>query len=109
MWGNTCKNYLEKIKKLQKWALRVISGSHYRCHTGPFFTNYNFVDVFDTFSLELGTFMYKYSTDKLPDAFQDFFIKRSDVHNYQTRYSENYHKTRNKKKFSNKFIIEKRK
>ena len=37
IWGKTCKTYLDKIFKLQKWAIRTISNSHYRSHTGPLF------------------------------------------------------------------------
>ena len=39
IWGNTCKTYLDKIFKLQKWAIRTISLQHYRSHTGPLFKN----------------------------------------------------------------------
>ena len=41
IWGNTCKTYLDKIFKLQKWAIRTISNSHYRSHTGPLFSKFN--------------------------------------------------------------------
>ena len=37
IWGNTYKVYLDKIFKLQKWAIRTISLEHYRSHTGPLF------------------------------------------------------------------------
>ena len=37
IWGNTCKTYLDKIFKLQKWVIRTISHEHYRSHTGPLF------------------------------------------------------------------------
>ena len=37
VWGSTCKTYIDKILKLQKWALRTISNSHYRAHTDPLF------------------------------------------------------------------------
>ena len=30
IWGQACRTYLDKIHKLQKWALRIISNSHYR-------------------------------------------------------------------------------
>ena len=58
IWGNTCKSYLDKLVKLQKWAIRVISNSHYRCHTAPSFAKCNFLTVTDMYSLELGVFMY---------------------------------------------------
>ena len=38
IWGKACKTYLEKIHKLQKWAVRIISNSHYRSHSAPFFS-----------------------------------------------------------------------
>ena len=63
IWGNTCKIYLDKIFKLQKWAIRTISNSHYRSHTGPLFSKYNVLNVHDTFKLSLGIFMYKHHTN----------------------------------------------
>jgi hypothetical protein len=66
IWGNTCKTYLEKILKLQKWALRCISNSHYRSHSGPLFAKYNILNVFDTYKIELGIFMFKFHTTQLP-------------------------------------------
>ena len=85
VWGNTCKTYLVKIHKLQKWAMRVISNSHY---------------VYDMYKLETGVFMYKYSTGSLPDGFNNCFTMRSEIHNYQTRSKGNYHLTNNIRVFS---------
>ena len=65
IWGNTCKTYLDKIFKLQKWAIRIISLEHYRSHTGPLFKKNNVLNIFDTFKLELGLFMYKHQTNLL--------------------------------------------
>ena len=45
IWGNTCKTYLDKIFKLQKWAIRTISNSHYRSHTGPLFSKFNMIHL----------------------------------------------------------------
>ena len=52
------------------------------------------------YKLESCVFMFKYHTNVLPPAFNDFFIKRSAIHNYPTRSSSNYNLTRNKKSFS---------
>ena len=41
IWGDTCKSYLNKLMKLQKWAIRTVSNNHYRSHTGPIFAKYN--------------------------------------------------------------------
>ena len=104
IWGNTCKSYLDKLVKLQKWAIRVISNSHYRCHTAPLFAKCNFLTVTDMYSLELGVFMYKFSTNDLPSAFKEYFHKRSSIHNYQTRHVNDLNLTNNKKSFSDNSV-----
>lgn len=104
IWGDTCKIYLDKVHKLQKWAMRTISNSHYRSHSDPIFYKYDILNVYDTYKLELCVFMYKYSVNQLPSSFQYFFIKRSDIHSYHTRTRDSYNHTRNKKVFTDKSI-----
>ena len=65
-FGDTCKTYLNKLIKLQKWAMRTVSNSHYRSHTSPIFAKYNVLRVTDMYALELGTFMYRNYVNKLP-------------------------------------------
>jgi len=104
VWGNSCQTYLNKLIKLQKWAVRTISNSHYRSHTRPLFVNYNILTVDDIYTLELGVFMYKYSISNLPKAFNNFFTKRSDIHEYKTRHVNDLNLTKNKKAFSDRGI-----
>ena len=104
IWGKTCKSYLDKLVKLQKWAIRTISNSHYRSHTAPLFAKYNFLTITDMYTMELGVFMFKYSINDLPVAFKTFFSKRSDVHNYPTRHVNDFNITNNKKTFSDRAI-----
>ena len=59
IWGSTCKTYIDKILKLQKWVLRTISDSYYRVHTDPLFVKNNVLNVYDMYKLETGVFMYK--------------------------------------------------
>ena len=44
--------------------------------------------------------MYKYSINDLPVAFKEYFMKRSDIHDYPTRHVNNLNLTNNKKSFS---------
>lgn len=104
VWGNTCKSYLDKPIKLQKWTIRAISNSHYRSHTAPIFAKYNILNITDMYTMELGTFMYKYHEYNLPSSFDNFFIKRSDIHNYSTRHKNNLQITNNKKVFSDQSV-----
>ena len=77
-------------------TMRTVSNSHYRSHTGPIFAKYNVLRVTDMFALELGTFMYRNSMNKLPSAFNNYFTKRSDVHNYPTRHGNHLNVPKNK-------------
>ena len=56
------------------------------------------------YSLELGVFMYKFSTNDLPLAFKEHFHKRSNIHNYETRHVNDLSLTNNKKSFSDHSI-----
>ena len=104
IWGKACKTYFEKIHKLQKWAVRIISNSHYRSHSAPLFQKHDILNIYDSYKLELGVFMYKYFNGLLPMSFNAFFTKLSDIHNYETRNRSNYNPTRNKKVFADKAI-----
>jgi len=104
IWGNTCKTYLDKLIKLQKWAIRTVSNSHYRSHSRPLFVKYNVLTVDDMYLLELGVFMFRFFKNELPAVFNDYFTKRNDIHNYQTRHTNNFNLTHNKKVFADHSI-----
>ena len=90
--------------KLQKWAVRTIANSHYRSHTAPLFAKYNILTLADTYKLELGVFMYKYSNNELPGVFDGFFTLRSNIHNYQTRNADKFNLMKNNKTFTDHAI-----
>ena len=69
------QTYLEKIHKLQKWAVRIISNSYYRSHSAPLFQKHDILNVYDSYKLEFGVFMYKYFNGLLPMSFNAFSPK----------------------------------
>ena len=95
---------MDKVFKLQKKALRIISNSHYLSHSAPLFKEYNLLNVYDTYELELTSFMYKHFTGQLPGVFNDYFTKHIDIkcHRYSTRKTEDYKVCRSKTEFANK-------
>ena len=78
IWGKACKTYLEKIHKLQKWAVRLLSNSYYHSHSAPLFQKHDILDVYVSYKLELGVFMY--FNDLLSMSFNAFFTQLSDFH-----------------------------
>lgn len=104
VWGTACKTYLDKLVKLQKWAIRTITNSHYRSHAEPLFKESNILNINDMYKLELGVFMYKFSINDLPVAFDDYFTKRTNIHDYPTRFANDLNLTKNKKVFSDHCI-----
>jgi len=104
IWGNTYETYLDKILRLQKWAIRTISKSHYRSHTGPLFKKYNVLNIYDMFKLNLGSFMYKHHTNQLPNIFSNYFTKHVQIHKYNTRNAQDYSINKTKKVFSDRAV-----
>ena len=60
IWGNTCKTYLDKIFKVQKWAIRTISNSHYTGCPRMFYTQkWKILRIFITIkTIEFGNLIY---------------------------------------------------
>ena len=73
VWGSTCCSSMDKILKLQKWAVRSITKSHYRSHSAPLFKQLKILNVYDTYKLEVGVFMFRYSLNQLPERVTAFF------------------------------------
>ena len=95
---------MDKIFKLQKWAVQTISNSQYRSHSAPLFQSLNILNVYDTYKLEVGVFMFRHFTNQLPNGFRDSFSKQAECHKYLTRNANDYTLTRNKKVFSNQTV-----
>ena len=92
-----CVNLSYVIFKLQKWAIRTISNSHYRSHTGPLFSKFNILNVHDTFMLNLGILCIDITQINFH---QSYFTKHVQIHNYPTRNAQDYSISKTKKMFS---------
>ena len=103
-WGNACKGDLENIYKLQKKAVRILSNSNYLSHSAPLFKKHNLLNVYDTYHLEICTFMYKHFTNHLPEVFRNYFHTHKEIHNYCTRNRASYTIPINKTDFAHKTV-----
>ena len=61
--------------------------SNFREHSSPLFKKLNILKFPDLLLYRIALFMYDYYTDRLPQAFSDFFEKVNNRHNYNTRLS----------------------
>ncbi len=86
IWGFKC----EKITKLQKNIVRILSLSTYNAHTEPLFKQLKLLKIIDIFKLRELKFYYKYKNNKLPQYLQLLpFHSNTENHEYATRIQHN--------------------
>ena len=91
VWGSTYKTFLNKVFLLQKRVVRIISGVDRQTHTKPLFTSLGLLDINRLYSYNIGLMMYKFKHRNLPSIFDQYFVKNSDIHDYETRQSDFLH------------------
>jgi len=64
---------LQKIKSLQKRAIRAVNNSSFKAHSDPIFFRLELLNLDDTYKLGVLSFMHKYFYENLPASFQDMF------------------------------------
>ena len=89
IWGNTYKSNLISIEKLQKRAIRIISGVSFLEHTSPLFKNFKLLKFFDLVHFQTYLIMYKAFHFELPINLQNMFIIDKSIY-YDTRSKFNF-------------------
>ena len=83
-WGF---NY-QRLIKIQKRFMRIITLSKYNAHTGPIFKSLDLLNMKGLFDLSCLKYVYKFKKLSLPNYFRTFkCIPRSSIHDCDTRYS----------------------
>ena len=78
----------DKIEKLQKKAIRIISFSDLRDSSSPLFKKWKILKISDIIELQKYLLFHSFLDEKLPSSFETFFQKCSDVHNAPKRFSK---------------------
>ena len=81
----------DRISKLQKRALRIMTNSGYNAHTEPLFKQLYLLKVKDIFDVQCMKFWYKFVNKKLPNYFRDMFKYNHEVHDIGTRSHDQLH------------------
>ena len=74
-----------KIVRLQKRAIRVITNSKYNAHVEPLLKKLNLLKISDIFWNSLLKLYYKYKSGNLPHYIMHMFSTEPNVHRYNTR------------------------
>ena len=95
LWGYN----INRLYKLQKKEIRIISNNNHIAHTEPIFKNLCLLKLSDIYALSVLKFYYKYCHDQLPFYLQSFVFKqRMDMHQYNTKNKKALNATRVKTK-----------
>ena len=81
----------DRISKLQKRALRIMTNSRYNAHTEPLFKQLHLLKVKDIFENQCLKFWYKYVNNKLPNYFRNMFTYNHELHEIETRNHDRLH------------------
>ena len=85
---STCLN---KLRILQKKAIRIITQSHYLAHTDPLFSKLKLLKLDDLYKHQFGIYMYKSTKGLLPDSMSSMVIPIHNVHDHHLRNQNGYH------------------
>lgn len=91
VWGFTAQKNKDRINKLQKRGVRIITHSSYLSSSTPLFLKLKILPIHESISLETAIFMFKLCNNMLPDLFHNYFTLNSSIHDYNTRNANNIH------------------
>ena len=81
VWGTNT----QRIEKLQKTAVRIISNSKYNAHSEPLFKKLALLNISDIYKISILKFYFKYKNNMLPAYFNSIFESSATLHDYNTR------------------------
>ena len=91
LWENSYCTNLNKLRILQKKAIRIITNSHYIAHTDPLFSKLKQLKLDDIYKHQLGIFMYKAANNKLPDSMSSMLTRIQNIHKHNLRNQNSYY------------------
>src|SRR5271157_5054807 len=89
VWGPASKTALDRLNKLQKRAIRLISFAAYYAHTNTLFMNNNLLKLDGIYNRELAIFLYKSLHGLLPVCCNHYII-RSQASIYSLRVVDDF-------------------
>ena len=85
VWTSKLISVTDKISRLQKTAMRIMTFSEFRAHSEPLFKKLEILKFHDSLSINNCSFVYDYFNNNLPGSFINTFIRTTDLYKYSTR------------------------
>ena len=85
IWSSAAIIHIASVDKLQKRAMRIIKSVPYKHHTAPIFEELSVLTISNVYMYSVIIMMYKYNCNNLPNLFNDFFVRNSNIHLHGTR------------------------
>ena len=77
IWSCTNSSFVNDLFKLQKSAIRIISGAKYNAHTEPLFKKFEILPLPDLITFSKIQFMQRFTQNLLPCSFNDTWVKNA--------------------------------
>ena len=101
MLGNTYKARIQKLMRIRKKIVRLITFKSYSEHTEMIFKNLGILNVYQINDYLTSIFMFRYFNLKnLPETFANYFATNNEVHHHNTRNTSQLHKTYNRTNYA---------
>ncbi len=84
IWGQSTTIHNEKVFKLQKKAMRIITFSDFHASADPIFKTMSILKLQDFIQLQNCLFVYDAIKNTAPDSFHSYFAKINEVHDINT-------------------------
>ena len=85
VWGNTSKENLDRIHRLQKCAARLIQDAYYKAPSLPLFIKLNWLPIYERIKYFRCLTVFKTLDNLAPSFLQDLVTPFNTVHNFKTR------------------------
>ena len=87
LWGNASRSYIDKIRSLQKRALKAIvfANNDDNTNTNHIYFDLKVLDLDHQLKVQLSSLMWDYDHNTLPSSLRAHFKRSNLVHNYRTR------------------------
>ena len=85
-WQYTSNHNIDKIFRLQKKCLRIITYSPYNAHSNKIFVDLKLIKIPDLFTSRVVQFLFQWFNKSLPGCLQDLFKFSNSIHHHNTRY-----------------------